>query len=134
VNAKDRDHEPTGPDVRPFLPRPGEPAEAYAARLRALHRELTGVLEAVERGLEERRRTQPPVAPVPDPAQAPAPTAGPPPAPPRVETAPPRAEGPGAMPAPPAPPARGRAVPPVVVALALAVALTVLAVLLALLL
>jgi hypothetical protein len=43
--------EPHVADVRPFLPRPGEPAEAYAARLRALHRDLTLVLDAVERGL-----------------------------------------------------------------------------------
>jgi hypothetical protein len=66
MSAKDREDEPTGPDVRPFLPRPGEPAEAYAARLRALHRDLTEVLEAVERSLAERRRSHPPVAPVPD--------------------------------------------------------------------
>ena len=38
-------------DVRSFLPRPGEPVEEYAQRLRALHRDLTLVLEAVERGL-----------------------------------------------------------------------------------
>ncbi len=62
MTAKDREDEPTGPDVRPFLPRPGEPAEAYAARLRALHRDLTVVLEAVERGLAERRRSPPRVA------------------------------------------------------------------------
>ena len=38
-------------DVRSFLPRPGEPVEQYAERLRALHRDLTLVLQAVERGL-----------------------------------------------------------------------------------
>jgi hypothetical protein len=38
-------------DVRAFLPRPGEPVEEYASRLRALHRDLTLVLQAVERGL-----------------------------------------------------------------------------------
>lgn len=38
-------------DVRAFLPRPGEPVEDYAERLRALHRDLTLVLQAVERGL-----------------------------------------------------------------------------------
>lgn len=38
-------------DVRSFLPRPGEPVERYAERLRALHRDLTLVLQAVERGL-----------------------------------------------------------------------------------
>jgi hypothetical protein len=38
-------------DVRSFLPRPGESVEDYAARLRKLHRDLTLVLEAVERGL-----------------------------------------------------------------------------------
>jgi hypothetical protein len=38
-------------DVRAFLPRPGEPVETYAERLRALHRDLTLVLQAVERGL-----------------------------------------------------------------------------------
>ena len=42
-------HEPG--DVRSFLPRPGEPVEQYAERLRALHRDLTLVLQAVERGL-----------------------------------------------------------------------------------
>ena len=38
-------------DVRSFLPRPGEPVDQYAERLRALHRDLTLVLQAVERGL-----------------------------------------------------------------------------------
>jgi hypothetical protein len=38
-------------ELRPFLPRTGESAEGYAARLRALHRDLTLMLEAVERGL-----------------------------------------------------------------------------------
>jgi hypothetical protein len=39
-------------DVRPFLPRPGEPVEEYAERLRAMHRDLSVVLQAVERGLQ----------------------------------------------------------------------------------
>ncbi len=43
--------EPPAADVRSFLPRPGEPVDDYAARLRALHHDLTLVLEAVERGL-----------------------------------------------------------------------------------
>src|SRR5690606_23688600 len=42
-----------------FLPRPGEPVEAYAERLRALHRDLSLVLEAVERGVAA-SRAQPP--------------------------------------------------------------------------
>jgi hypothetical protein len=40
-----------GADVRSFLPWPGEPVEDYAERLRSLHRDLTLVLQAVERGL-----------------------------------------------------------------------------------
>ena len=44
-------HAEPGTDVGSFLPRPGEPVGAYAQRLRALHRDLTLVLEAVERGL-----------------------------------------------------------------------------------
>jgi hypothetical protein len=56
MSAMDREGDPHGADVRPFLPRPGEPPEAYAARLRALHSDLTLVLEAVERGLAERAR------------------------------------------------------------------------------
>ena len=44
-------HAEPGTDVGSFLPRPGEPVGAYAERLRALHRDLTLVLEAVERGL-----------------------------------------------------------------------------------
>lgn len=44
-------HAEPGADVGSFLPRPGEPVGAYAERLRALHRDLTLVLEAVERGL-----------------------------------------------------------------------------------
>jgi hypothetical protein len=43
--------EPSAADVRSFLPRPGEPVEDYAARLRALHEDLSLVLDAVERGL-----------------------------------------------------------------------------------
>ncbi|HEX8120816.1 MAG TPA: hypothetical protein VF549_06050 [Solirubrobacteraceae bacterium] len=43
--------EPPAADVRSFLPRPGEPVEDYAARLRALHDDLSLVLDAVERGL-----------------------------------------------------------------------------------
>ncbi|HEV2811895.1 MAG TPA: hypothetical protein VGW10_01480, partial [Solirubrobacteraceae bacterium] len=43
--------EPPAADVRSFLPRPGEPVEDYAARLRALHEDLSLVLDAVERGL-----------------------------------------------------------------------------------
>jgi hypothetical protein len=69
VDAKDREGEMPGADVRPFLPRPGEPAEAYAARLRALHSDLTLVLEAVERGLATRPA---PVSAVPGPDAAPA--------------------------------------------------------------
>jgi hypothetical protein len=44
-------HGDPGADVRSFLPRPGEPVEQYAERLRGLHRDLTLVLQAVERGL-----------------------------------------------------------------------------------
>ena len=43
--------EPPAADVRSFLPRPGEAVEDYANRLRALHHDLTLVLDAVERGL-----------------------------------------------------------------------------------
>jgi hypothetical protein len=43
-------------DVRAFLPRPGEPVEQYAERLRGLHRDLSLVLQAVERGLESASR------------------------------------------------------------------------------
>ena len=50
-----REAEPA--DVRPFLPRPGEPVEEYAERLRAMHRDLSVVLQAVERGLQ---RANPP--------------------------------------------------------------------------
>lgn len=58
----------TGPtaDVRAFLPRRGEPVEEYVERLRALHRDLTLVLQAVERGLAastEPEATRPPAAP-----------------------------------------------------------------------
>ena len=45
----EREAEPA--DVRPFLPRPGEPVEEYAERLRAMHRDLSVVLQAVERFL-----------------------------------------------------------------------------------
>lgn len=45
----EREAEPA--DIRPFLPRPGEPVEEYAERLRAMHRDLSVVLQAVERGL-----------------------------------------------------------------------------------
>ncbi len=64
MSAMDREGDPHGADVRPFLPRPGEPPEAYAARLRALHSDLTLVLQAMERGLAERARpgTQGPAA------------------------------------------------------------------------
>src|SRR5687768_11368706 len=48
--------EPQAADVRSFLPRPGEPVEDYAARLRALHHDLTLVLDAVERGLAAAER------------------------------------------------------------------------------
>jgi hypothetical protein len=46
-------------DVRSFLPRPGEPVEQYAERLRGLHRDLTLVLQAVERGLAAAARPEP---------------------------------------------------------------------------
>ena len=65
-------HEPG--DVRSFLPRPGEPVEQYAERLRALHRDLTLVLQAVERGLAAAGTAEPvasgpiEVAPVAEPA------------------------------------------------------------------
>ena len=68
----ERQMEPPVADVRPFLPQPGEPAEAYAARLRALHRDLTLVLDAVERGLAA-SPPPPPVAEAPPLAPAPAP-------------------------------------------------------------
>ena len=55
--------EPPTADVRSFLPRPGEPVEDYAARLRALHHDLTLVLDAVERGLAAAERSPEP-APV----------------------------------------------------------------------
>ena len=51
-------HAEPGADVGSFLPRPGEPVGAYAERLRALHRDLTLVLEAVERGLAASGRTE----------------------------------------------------------------------------
>lgn len=44
-------HDEPPTDVRSFLPRPGEPVDRYAERLRTLHRDLTLVLQAVERGL-----------------------------------------------------------------------------------
>lgn len=52
-------HEEPPADVRSFLPRPGEPVELYAERLRALHRDLTLVLQAVERGLAEPHAPEP---------------------------------------------------------------------------
>lgn len=57
-----REAEPA--DVRPFLPRPGEPVEEYAERLRAMHRDLSVVLQAVERGLQ---RAHAPAEPPPPP-------------------------------------------------------------------
>ncbi|HEX2086859.1 MAG TPA: hypothetical protein VHF89_14360 [Solirubrobacteraceae bacterium] len=75
--------EPPAADVRSFLPRPGEPVEDYAARLRALHHDLTLVLDAVERGLaaaEERAPLTEPLAvyaheprPVAEPRRSPPP-------------------------------------------------------------
>lgn len=61
-------------DVRSFLPRPGEPVEEYAQRLRALHRDLTLVLEAVERGLAAAAapEDQPPMVPAEPPRHEPA--------------------------------------------------------------
>lgn len=58
-------------DVRAFLPRPGEPVEQYAERLRALHRDLTLVLEAVERGLATAGRPAEGHASEPDAAEEP---------------------------------------------------------------
>src|SRR5687768_7635777 len=63
--------EPPAADVRSFLPRPGEPVEDYAARLRALHEDLSLVLDAVERGLAAAE-----AAPAERPAAAPAPGRG----------------------------------------------------------
>jgi len=71
-------------DVRSFLPRPGEPVEDYAERLRALHRDLTLVLEAVERGLAasaERDAPAAPPEPEPESAFEPEPVAAPRPEP-----------------------------------------------------
>ena len=56
--------EPPAADVRSFLPRPGEPVEDYAARLRALHEDLSLVLDAVERGLAAAEAEPAPVRPV----------------------------------------------------------------------
>ena len=53
-------------DVRSFLPRPGEPVEQYAERLRVLHRDLTLVLQAVERGLATAAHPEDVEPPVPD--------------------------------------------------------------------
>ena len=63
-------HAEPGTDVGSFLPRPGEPVGAYAERLRALHRDLTLVLEAVERGLaaSSRPEEEPPAPADWDPA------------------------------------------------------------------
>ncbi len=74
--------EPPGADVRSFLPRPGEPVEDYAARLRALHHDLSLVLDAVERGLAAAEAEPPPalVAPLrPAPAAVEEPHRSPPP-------------------------------------------------------
>jgi hypothetical protein len=73
-------------DARSFLPRPGEPVDAYAERLRALHGDLTLVLEAVERALATAAAAAPPppaAAPAAEPARSSAP---------RIEVLPPRAE------------------------------------------
>ena len=64
---REREGEPQAADVRSFLPRPGEPVEDYAARLRALHHDLTLVLDAVERGLAAAERA-PVHEVVPEPA------------------------------------------------------------------
>jgi hypothetical protein len=72
------EREPDTADVRPFLPRPGEPVEEYAERLRAMHRDLSVVLQAVERGLERSHEHEPgPIVRVPDPEPATAPVAAP---------------------------------------------------------
>ena len=47
-------------DVRSFLPRPGEPVEDYAARLRTLHHDLALAPDAAERGLPGGARPPPP--------------------------------------------------------------------------
>jgi hypothetical protein len=68
--------EPPGADVRSFLPRPGEPVEDYAARLRALHDDLSLVLDAVERGLaaaDAEPAPPRPVEAVPEPHRSPPP-------------------------------------------------------------
>src|SRR5688572_24890329 len=57
-------------DVRPFLPRPGEPVEEYAERLRAMYRDLSVVLQAVERGLARAGDPAPAAPPVPEPEPA----------------------------------------------------------------
>lgn len=88
-------------DVRSFLPRPGEPVDQYAERLRALHRDLTLVLQAVERGLAAAAHPEdvaPPVPAhepieiVPAPADEPSPSTAPTTTPrsrmPRVEVMP----------------------------------------------
>ena len=66
--------EPQAADVRSFLPRPGEPVEEYAARLRALHEDLTLVLDAVERGLAAAEAEPVPLS---VPVAVPAPVAAP---------------------------------------------------------
>ena len=90
--------------LRSFLPRPGEPVAQYAERLRGLHRDLTLVLQAVERGVPVPGAS--PLAPDRPPATPPALRAAP-----RVEVVP-SPPGPGrrdagarepARPAPPAP-------------------------------
>ena len=78
--------EPPG-DVRSFLPRPGEPVEEYAQRLRGLHRDLTLVLQAVERGLQV--ASEPEQMPPPVPEEAPEAEPLPEPAPPPPSLDPP---------------------------------------------
>src|SRR3954447_14242764 len=75
---------PRGAPAQPgslFMPVAGEAPEAYAARLRELHAELTTLLSAVERGLvRPARKAPPPVGSAvgwPAPSEGePVPTAG----------------------------------------------------------
>src|SRR5687768_16216256 len=76
ANSRMNEREAEQADVRPFLPRPGEPVEEYAERLRAMHRDLSVVLQAVERGLARPHEPEP-VVPVREPEQEPAPVAAP---------------------------------------------------------
>ena len=48
------------PELRPFLPRPGETAEAYAARLRRLVHDLELLLGALEYGRAAGPEPRPP--------------------------------------------------------------------------